>query len=59
MEILKRDKADLIKMVITIGIHWRPLELEIAKRDNAELIQVEMTIGAHWSWRLIRETMPS
>ena len=36
-------------MVITIGAHWSPLELEIAKRDNAELIQMVITIGAHWS----------
>ena len=26
-------------MVITIGAHWSPLELEIEKRDKAEPIQ--------------------
>ena len=36
-------------MVITIGAHWSPLELEIEKRYIAELIQMVLTIGAHWS----------
>ena len=49
MKIKKRDYAELTRMVITIGAHWSPLELEIAKGDNAELIQMVITIGAHWS----------
>ena len=36
-------------MVLTIGAHWSPLELEIVKRDMSELIQMVLTIGAHWS----------
>ena len=36
-------------MVLTIGAHWTPLELEIAKTDMAEQIHVVITIGAHWS----------
>ena len=36
-------------MVLTIGVHWSPLELEIAKRDNAKLTLMVITIGAHWS----------
>ena len=55
MEIAKRDNSKLTLMVITIGAHWSPLELEIEKRDNDELIQMVITIGAHWSWRLRRE----
>jgi hypothetical protein len=43
------DIAELIQMVITIGAHCSPLELEIEKRDNAELILMVITIGAHWS----------
>jgi hypothetical protein len=38
-------------MVLTIGAHWSPLELEIEKRDLAELIQMLLVSdGAnHWS----------
>ena len=36
-------------MVLTIGAHWSPLELEILKRAMAELIQMVLSIGAHWS----------
>ena len=39
MEIEKIDMAGLIQMVLTIGAHWSPLELEIEKRDMNELIQ--------------------
>jgi hypothetical protein len=44
LEIEKRGKAELIQMVITIGVHrsWR-------LRGEAELIQMVITIGAHWS----------
>ena len=44
-----RDNAELIQMVITIGAHLSPLELEIEKRDTAELIQMVIIIGAHCS----------
>ena len=36
-------------MVLTIGAHWSPLELEIKKKVKGELKQVVLTIGAHWS----------
>ena len=49
MKIKKRDYSQLIQVVITIGAHWSPLELEIEKRDNPELILMVITIGAHWS----------
>jgi hypothetical protein len=39
----------MIQMVLTIGAHWSPLELEIKKRDYAELIQMVISFGAHWS----------
>ena len=38
LEIVKREKAELIQMVIPIGAHWSPVELEIEKIDKAELI---------------------
>jgi hypothetical protein len=57
LEIEKRDKAELIQMVITIGAHRSPLELEIEKRAIAELILIVITIGFHLSWRLRRDTM--
>jgi hypothetical protein len=44
-----RGNAELILIVITIGAHWSPLELEIEKRDDAELILMLITIRAHWS----------
>ena len=56
MQIEKRDLVELIQMVLTIGAHWSPLELELEKRDLAELIQMLLTIGVHWSCRLRRET---
>ena len=36
-------------MVITIGTHWTPFELEIEERDNAKVIHILVTIEAHWS----------
>ena len=45
----KRDYAELMLMLISIGAHWSPFELEIVKRDKAELIQMVISIGAHWS----------
>ena len=36
-------------MVITIGAHWSPLELEIEKEAKAELNQMVIFIGALWS----------
>ena len=43
------EKSELIQMVLTIGAHRSPLELEIEKRDMDELIQMLLTIGAQWS----------
>ena len=45
MKIGKRYNAKLIQIMITIGAHWSPLELEIEKRGSAELIQIMITIG--------------
>jgi hypothetical protein len=45
----------MIQMVLTVGAHWSPLELEIEKRDSVELILMVLTIRAQWSWRLGRE----
>jgi hypothetical protein len=36
-------------MVLSIGAHWSPLELEIEKKVLAKLSQLVLTIGAHWS----------
>ena len=41
--------SELIQIMLTVGAHWSPLELEIEKRDMAELIQMVLTIGAQWS----------
>ena len=42
--------TELVQMVLPIGAHWSPLELEIEKTDMDELIQMVLTIGVHWSW---------
>ena len=38
VEDLQRCLSDLIQMVLIIGAHWSPLELEIEKGQMAELI---------------------
>ena len=53
-EMLTVDDEDnnLIKVLLTIGAHWSPLELEIEDEDDNNLIKKLLSIGAHWSWRI-------
>jgi hypothetical protein len=43
------DLTVLTQMVLTIGAHWRPLELKIKKGEYTELTRIVISIGAHWS----------
>ena len=40
----KRDNAEMVQMVLAIGAHWIPFDLENDERNYAELIRVLLNL---------------